>query len=292
MSNITLTNELLTIEVSPVGAELRSICANATGISYLWQGDPAHWKRSAPTLFPIAGRLVKGYYTHEGRRYELPIHGFAGSAAFDVDRADAHEAAFTLAADDTTRAAYPFDFRLEAVFTLNGARLTVRYTVCNEGSAPMPYSIGGHPGFNIPFVPGTSLRDYYIAFDDPGDPDVYDLEGGYWTGKILRLPRRPDRIPVTEPVCDQDTLLMGGLARRSARIGCAGSTHAARMEFDDFEFFALWPPPGSGSPYICLEPWNGLPPRIGGSDALAERPGIRMLGPGERSVQQYALTFA
>ena len=39
----TISNKQLTIQVSPHGAELCSIVAN--GKEYLWQADPAFWKR-------------------------------------------------------------------------------------------------------------------------------------------------------------------------------------------------------------------------------------------------------
>ena len=47
----TLSNSELTIKVSPHGAELCSILHD--GKEYLWQADPAFWKRHSPVLFPI-----------------------------------------------------------------------------------------------------------------------------------------------------------------------------------------------------------------------------------------------
>ncbi len=41
----TVSNQELTIRVAEHGAELSSIVANATGKEYLWQADPAFWKR-------------------------------------------------------------------------------------------------------------------------------------------------------------------------------------------------------------------------------------------------------
>lgn len=51
----TISNKQLTIQVSPHGAELCSIVAN--GKEYLWQADPAFWKRHSPVLFPIVGSV-------------------------------------------------------------------------------------------------------------------------------------------------------------------------------------------------------------------------------------------
>ena len=51
----TLSNSELTIKVSPNGAELCSILRD--GKEYLWQADPAFWKRHSPVLFPIVGSV-------------------------------------------------------------------------------------------------------------------------------------------------------------------------------------------------------------------------------------------
>lgn len=49
----TLKNDILSIAVDNHGAELTSI--NKNGVEYLWQADPAFWKRHSPVLFPIVG---------------------------------------------------------------------------------------------------------------------------------------------------------------------------------------------------------------------------------------------
>ena len=56
----TLSNSELTIKVSPHGAELCSIVCNEK--EYLWQADPAFWKRHSPVLFPIVGSVWENEY--------------------------------------------------------------------------------------------------------------------------------------------------------------------------------------------------------------------------------------
>ena len=67
----TISNEQLTIQVSPHGAELCSIFAN--GKEYLWQADPAFWKRHSPVLFPIVGSVWENEYRNEGITYTLSM---------------------------------------------------------------------------------------------------------------------------------------------------------------------------------------------------------------------------
>lgn len=66
---------------------------------------------------------------------------------------------------DSTRETYPFDFRLLITHELSGRDLTVRWTVINEDSQTMYFTIGGHPAFNVPAVPGTSQDQYYLTFN-------------------------------------------------------------------------------------------------------------------------------
>ena len=73
----TIENEKLIVEISDVGAEMMSIRTKADGCEYLWQGDAKYWGDRAIVLFPICGRLVDGYYTYEGKKYEMGLHGFA-----------------------------------------------------------------------------------------------------------------------------------------------------------------------------------------------------------------------
>ena len=59
---IVLENEGFRVEINPFGAELTSFRSKTTGTEYVWGGDPAAWKRHAPVLFPIVGRLKDKTY--------------------------------------------------------------------------------------------------------------------------------------------------------------------------------------------------------------------------------------
>ena len=61
---ITLKNDILSIKVDRHGAELWSI-RDHSGREFIWQADPAFWKRHAPVLFPIVGSLWDFF----GRKY-------------------------------------------------------------------------------------------------------------------------------------------------------------------------------------------------------------------------------
>ena len=60
-----LTNNELTVEIAPLGAELQSV-ATADGSQWLWNGDAAWWTGRAPLLFPVVGKSPDGAVTIEG----------------------------------------------------------------------------------------------------------------------------------------------------------------------------------------------------------------------------------
>ena len=129
----TVSNQELTIRVSEHGAELSSIVANATGKEYLWQADPAFWKRHSPVLFPIVGSVWKAEYRNEGTVYPLSQHGFARDMDFTlIDEAE-NELRFALESTPDTLRAYPFPFLLEIGYRLEGNKVEVLWRVKNTG---------------------------------------------------------------------------------------------------------------------------------------------------------------
>ena len=49
-----LSNNIISIEVAPHGAELVSLVRK--GREYMWNGDAKFWNRRAPILFPAVGK--------------------------------------------------------------------------------------------------------------------------------------------------------------------------------------------------------------------------------------------
>ncbi len=68
MNSVLLKNEVLEARINLMGAELRTLRRTDLGRDYLWSGDPAHWERTSPFLFPIVGRLENVTYTWQGRQ--------------------------------------------------------------------------------------------------------------------------------------------------------------------------------------------------------------------------------
>ena len=56
MAVYELKNDVISVLIDSVGAELKSLKRLSDGREYLWCGDAAYWGRTSPVLFPFGGR--------------------------------------------------------------------------------------------------------------------------------------------------------------------------------------------------------------------------------------------
>src|SRR5262249_19831936 len=146
------------------GAELVSL-QNADGLELLWQAGPA-WRRHAPVLFPIVGRLKGDALQHGGKSYPMTQHGLARDRRFAWEERGANSCTLVLVDGGETRARYPFAFRLAVTYAVGDRHLDVTFEITNTGDEVLPASIGAHPAFNWPLSPGTNKHDYRLTFSD------------------------------------------------------------------------------------------------------------------------------
>lgn len=152
----TLKNTALTLDISLHGAELTSI-RDSFGREFLWQADPAFWKRHSPVLFPIVGSLWDKHFRVNGREYEMGQHGFARDMDFRLVSEREDEMWFELKSSPETLAKYPYKFTLRIGYRLEANKIHVMWEVSGDDSQTMWFQIGAHPAFYLPrFVYGGS----------------------------------------------------------------------------------------------------------------------------------------
>lgn len=278
--NIQLKNEFLTVTVNSMGAELRSV-KGADGTEYLWRGDAALWGDHAPVLFPICGRLTDGYCTVNGERYAPEAHGFFQHSETAVTGESGTSLTLTLEDSPATRALYPFPFRLDMTYELEGRTLTVRGRVTNRGAAVLPFALGLHPGFSLPFAKGT-MADYTVRFvGADGSIRRVNFDENEWfpIGGTREFPLRDGEcFDPTDAFFAVGSAFFEGMPQ-TVRLEKKGTGRRIAMHFPDYRYFGLWKLPGGA--FLCMEPWTSLPPLAGEVCELTEKPDLIRLGAGE-----------
>lgn len=178
----TLSNGKLTIQVSEHGAELCSL--KACDKEYLWQADPAFWKRHSPVLFPIVGGVWENVYRLDGQEYHLSQHGFARDMDFTLVGQDDSKVLYELNYTEETLAKYPYKFKLCIGYALEDDKVRVIWKVMNLDQKEISFQIGAHPAFYFPHYDEKTTERGYFGFDNPSlsyirlkekgcaDPDV------------------------------------------------------------------------------------------------------------------------
>jgi galactose mutarotase-like enzyme len=229
-------------------------------------------------LFPIIGGLKGGEYSHEGRTYKLPSHGLARSSDFAVARTGADFAELTLTSGPKTREAFPFDFRLSVTFQLEQTGIAVRYEVTNTGAARMYFSIGSHPAFVVPFAGGT-LENYYVLFEREETLERWFFKDGVVpAGKTEEVFENSRTLSISRTTFDQGIMIFKGPVSREFAIANSRGPRAVTVVTEGVPYLGIWSKPG-GAPFLCIEPWHGLPDMSDTSGNLADKEGIISLEP-------------
>lgn len=276
-----------TAGIDPFGAELKSLFDGQEQTEYMWDGDPRWWEGTAPVLFPIIGGLHRGVYRYNRKEYSLGSHGFARKKQFELLRCTSDEAVFALHPDKETKAIYPFDFCLTVLFAMDFSGISVRYEVTNLSSTEdMFFSIGSHPAFLLPFAGGV-IENYYIHFDQTENAQRYYFKDGCITEDTGEAFHNSRQIFLNRTMFNDGPIIFKDIKSRDISICKSRSEKRITVNYDA-PFLALWSKP-KGAPFLCIEPWHGIPDPLGFEGPIEEKPGIRKLGPGETFTTGYAV---
>ena len=288
--NYTLKNQFLTVEVSDLGGELQSVRGN--GCEYLWQGDETFWTGRAPLLFPICGRFFGGQYTYAGKTYEMGTHGFLRHSLLTLVSGTDTELVLRLCANDETRKQYPFDFSFTVTYTLSDNRLTISVTVENTGKEVLPFAFGGHPGFMVPLDGKSDFSDWYLEFSSPCKPEeLIFSDTCFDTGKTRPYLLADDRkLPLCHHLFDIDGVFFSGTSGQ-VTLKSDLCERSLTLFYPDFPYLGIWHKPKTDAPYLCIEPWCGLPSPDGKIEALEEKTNLFRLARGEQKSLAFSIAF-
>ena len=285
-----LKNEELTLEIASYGAEMKSLKDNQTGQEYLWDADPAFWKRTSPVLFPLVGNYRDKESIYEGETYTMTQHGFARDMDFTVTKEAENEIWFELHETQETKEKYPFDFCLSIGYRLEGRTVKVIWKVENTNEKTMYFSIGGHPAFVCPISGKGKQTDYRLRFDAKGSV-VSSLigEGGLLTEEKVTYQLENGEMQIAEDLFSRDALVIeNDQAHNVSLIDPEGNAYVT-VAFDA-PLFGIWAPKGGKAPFVCIEPWYGRCDRADFNKKLEEREWGNELEPGEIFEKSYTIT--
>ena len=287
----TIENEYLKVTVTTWGAQVKSVIRKLDGVEHIWQADKAVWGYHAPILFPHAGKVVDGKIEARGGVYESGQHGFARLMEHDFVEQTADTIVLELCANEETLAKFPYDFRLVSTFSLEGDTLHHSLTVENLDEVQLPFGIGYHPAFTVPFDDKHVATDYELRFDEMESPICLNcLPTGLVQKDHYYLGNNITSIPVDEQLFANDSHCMVNLKSRTLGLYEKGTGRGVVCDISEFPYTLIWSKPGMPR-FVCIEPWHSLPSPEGGSRKWEEKPAAAILNPGEGWTTTLSMSF-
>ena len=279
-----------------LGGELISF--KLDGIEKIHQGEDVrdekgkvYWKRHAPVLFPIVGKLKRGQTLINGRTFEMPQHGFARDMEYEpVTKLDNFHS-YVLKSNKYTLARYPYDFELYNTYRQEDNKLIVIYKVVNTGIANMPFSIGGHPAFKID-SDDLKRGNYYLEFAEEEERAhfLYLVDGLVGTDYAKNQLIEDKYLLLDEHTFDNDALIIKGIQHKRISLKNRRTRKCVlTMEYEGFPYLGIWSKPNA--PFLCLEPWTSTADRVNSNNIFAKKPDIRVLQPKEEFEEKDTVEF-
>ncbi len=283
MEDIILQNGELTVTLSTLGAELRSILLG--GKEQLWQGAPTVWAGRAPLLFPVCGGLHGDAFTHAGHTYPMQKHGYIRFCTFTVEKQSETSVTFFHKSSVETKQQYPFDYALRVTYTLRGRSIDVDYAVENLSGVTMPFSIGAHEGHATP----GGIEHYVLEFEQPETLDTWELTGNFLSGATRRVLENERVLPLSYADFAVDALVFKGVRSRKVTLRDTETGYGRTVEFNGFPYLVLWSKPGAS--FLCIEPWCGVQESVDFAGDLFTREGNECLPAGETFTRRHTITL-
>ena len=280
---ITIKNKFITAKINKLGAELKSMVYNDT--KYIWEGAKEVWNSSCPLLFPICGGLKDNKYVLNNKEYTMEKHGYIRFKEFEVESLTEDSVVFLHKSDDETKLKFPFDYELRVIYTLNDKTLKIDYLVKNLTNKTMFFNIGSHEGYYTP----EGIEDYDVIFPEKETLNAYVLYGNLLSNQQTPIIKEQNYLPLYDKYFTIDALVFKDLKSKSATLRNRKTGRAIRVDFPDDKYFLLWHKPNS--PYICLEPWDGISDIVDSSYDITKKEGIISLNAKSEYYHTHSITI-
>ncbi|MBB3595056.1 galactose mutarotase-like enzyme [Rhizobium sp. BK529] len=151
----------------------------------------------------------------------------------------------------------------------------------------MPFQFGFHPGFAWP-LPGAQGQPHSIELDGTAEPRMLRLDAaGLMLEQPLPSPFRAGRLEISASHFERGAMIFADGA--GTRFTYSAPTAEIELSATNLPVFSVWQKPGA--PFLCLEPWHGMPPFPIHGAALINRSGCKILRPHARAQFSMDLRF-
>ncbi|MBA1434098.1 aldose 1-epimerase family protein [Bombilactobacillus bombi] len=289
---IKIENNHYQVEIDPHGSQIIKMINKDYNFNYLWNGS--EWPKHAPLLFPAIGRSNDDQYLLNGQIYTMPQHGFAADQEFTVVSHTDDRLVLELQSNSETKKLYPFDFKLQTIYQLLSSGLSIGFIVSNLSNDNMPFALGSHPAFNVPLAGQGSFDDYYVEFVGNQEPlkicEIIKKPYPYRTGNLETIATKNNhQLKLNHDIFAPGLRIINNQDISEVILHSPKSKHSISLMISDFKNVCLWTKEDQDLPFLCIEPFNGLPDIYGKPADWYKKEGNLILKPQQEKRIQYEM---
>lgn len=252
-----------------------------------------------PILFPFPNRIRDGAFAWQGKSYQLPrndapgknaIHGFPCRKPWRITERGADGAQAWVTGEfrgsvdaPETVSQWPSDYLIRITYRLQADRLKLEAQIENAGTASMPFGLGYHPYFHLPFSSVGNAEECEVQVPAQSYWELQDsLPNGERRAvdqaRDLNRPRRVSDLHLDDVLTDLPAGPAEGLCLRGTIRDRAAQMELRILCSPAFREMVLFTPVHRQA--ICLEPYTCTTDALNleqrGLDA-----GLKVLQPGQ-----------
>ena len=116
----------------------------------------------------------------------------------------------------------------------------------------------------------------------------YGLNGDIVTDYTKLIVNNSNKLVLDDSHFVMDALVFRDVKSNSVTLASKVSDRRITVEFDGFDYLVLWHK--HTAPYLCVEPWCGLPDVAGSSYNFAEKEGMHAVEVGAHFARTHTIT--
>ena len=283
-----IKSDTLSVEINEIGSTLESFYDKKREKELLWQGSEDSWTGKDVTIFPFTARLKDAYYTVDGVKYDMPLHGLCVDYDFEIEKRSESMVEHKFVWSQETLKKYPYKFDLRVIHEVVGDKYIKTMRLTNVGDNTMYFMLGGHPAIALTSKGDCDTSDNYIQFPRTMRPKNYYLnEAGHLIthfGDIEEF----DRIYCEKALMKKYKTMILADEKFDELEVVRGDGIKIAFTLNNPPILSFWSHPDKGE-YICVEPWWGIPDNVEPIREIKDKERINSLEAGDVFEYSFAM---